>query len=231
MRQLTAVAIAGICVLAAACGGNTEKSSTSTTTSAPPPPVAVNALEGLLLPPPDINAAMGAKDMSVAVSYDKMSDVTAELSDNAKDCQMVVLPAQLPVYTDSRWTAVRGQSLREPGGGFSHTVDQAVVSFPAAADAAAFYNASGKRWAGCSNRNYTRTPRDEPAQKWTTQAATNTNGTLSIRRSQEGGNGWTCQRALTVRNNVAVDVLACGYTPGDFGVNIAHKIAVKVARR
>lgn len=232
MRQLAAAAVAGICVLAAACGSHTKKASTPTTTSTTPPPVAVRALNGLLLPPADINTAMGAKDMSVAVSYTKMSDVTSELSDNVKDCQMVVLPAQVPVYTDSRWTAVRGQSLHEPGeaSAFKHTVDQAVVSFPTAADAAAFYDASSRRWTACSNRNYTRTPKGESPQTWSTQAASNTNGTLSIRRPEEGGNGWNCQRALTVRNNVAVDVLACSYTQGDFAVNVAALIANRVAK-
>lgn len=233
MRQLIAVAVAGICVLTAACGSSTEKASTPTTTSTPPPPVAVRALDGLLLTPADINTVMGAKDMSVAAPYTRMSDVTSELSDNAKDCQMVVLPAQLPVYTDSRWTAVRGQSLHEPGeaSAFKHTVDQAVVSFPTAADAAAFYTASSPRWTACSNRNYTRTPKRESPQMWSTQTASDTNGTLSIRRPEEGGNGWNCQRALTVRNNVVVDILACSYTQGDFAVNIAALIANRVATR
>jgi hypothetical protein len=233
VRQLTAIAVAGICVLAAACSNNTEKPATPTTTSTPLPPIAVSALDGLLLPPTDVNTLMGAKNMSATVSYSKMSDVTSELSDTAKDCQMVVLPAQLPTYTNSRWTAVRGQSLHEPGEAseFKHTVDQAVVSFPTAADAAAFYGASGQRWTACANRNYTRTPKDQAPQTWSTQAAANTNGTLSIRRPEEGGNGWNCQRALTVRNNVAIDVLACSYTQGDFAETIAAQIANNVATR
>jgi PknH-like extracellular domain len=233
LRQLTAVAVACICVLAAACGNHTEKASTPTTMSTPPPPVAVRALDALLLAPADINTAMGAKDMSAAPSYIKMSDVTSELSDNAKDCQMVVLPAQLPVYTNSRWTAVRGQSLHEPGeaSAFKHTVDQAVVSFPTAADAAAFYRVSTQRWAACTNRSYTRTPKGESPRAWSTQAPVNTKGMLSIRRPEEGGDGWTCQRALTVRNNVAADVLACSFTQGEFAVNVAQLIANRVATK
>jgi hypothetical protein len=54
---------------------------------------------------------------------------------------------------------------------------------------------------------------------------------LSIHRPQEGGNGWNCQRALTVRNNVAVDVMACSSGQGDFAVNIARQIANKVPTR
>ena len=66
---------------------------------------------------------------------------------------------------------------------------------------------------------------------WTVSAVSNTNGTLSVRKTREGGNGWNCQRALTVRNNVAVDVTACSYKQGDFGINIAHQIADKVANQ
>jgi PknH-like protein len=59
-------------------------------------------------------------------------------------------------------------------------------------------------------------------------AVSNTNGTLNARSTQDGANGWNCQRALTVRNNVGVDVAACSYNQGDFGINIAHQIANEV---
>jgi PknH-like extracellular domain len=63
---------------------------------------------------------------------------------------------------------------------------------------------------------------------WTVGPVSNTNGTLSATRPQVGGNGWTCQRALTVANNVAIDVSACSYTQSDSAINIAHQIAAKV---
>ena len=56
----------------------------------------------------------------------------------------------------------------------------------------------------------------------------NISDTLSATRGEEGG--WACQRALTVSNNVAVDVAACSANPADAGVNIAHQIAAKVAK-
>jgi PknH-like extracellular domain len=53
-----------------------------------------------------------------------------------------------------------------------------------------------------------------------------TTDTLSTTKTQEGGNGYASQRALTVRNNVAVDVTACSSTLlPDVAVNIAHQIA------
>jgi hypothetical protein len=40
--------------------------------------------------------------------------------------------------------------------------------------------------------------------------------------------GWTCERALTIRNNVAVDVESCTAGRTDQGEVIANAIAAKV---
>ena len=55
-------------------------------------------------------------------------------------------------------------------------------------------------------------------------------GTLSATKTQLFGDGWTCQRALTVAKNVAVDVEACGkgLGPASFAVTIVDQIAAKV---
>jgi hypothetical protein len=58
----------------------------------------------------------------------------------------------------------------------------------------------------------------------------NTNGTLSATDTVVvGGNlPWACQRALTARNNVVIDVKACSHNTTDQGVSIAGQIAAKV---
>jgi serine/threonine kinase PknH len=198
----------------------------SPTTSTPPPPVAAGALDGLLLSTDQIDTAMGTTGMTVINSDTNLVDDTAHISD--KNCLAVYDGGELPVYAGSRWTAIRGQLLHQPGDTWTAYVHQAVVLFPDATDAAAFFNASETRWQSCANRQYTFTPAGLPPTNWTVRAVSNTNGTLTVRQTEEGGNDWACQRALTVRNNVAVDVLACGYSQGDFGLNIAHQIAHKV---
>jgi hypothetical protein len=40
-----------------------------------------------------------------------------------------------------------------------------------------------------------------------------------------------CQRALTVRNNVVIDVDACSKDPGDLAVTIANQIGGKVDKQ
>ena len=223
-QRSVALILAGLWVLVVACGGTAQKSSTPATTTSPP--VAVGALDGLLPSAADINTAMGATAMTVTQNLNQMRDFTARLSDKA--C-LVAYSAQLSVYSGSGYTAVRGQELREPGQNSTHEAAVAVVLFPTAAEAATFFNSSTQSWASCSNRKYTDTPlQDQPAVTWTVGAVSNANGTLSLQRYRESGNGNGCSRGLTVRNNVAVDVSTCATPPGDSAVTIAHQIAAKV---
>jgi serine/threonine kinase PknH len=237
-RLLVALAVAGVCVVAAACSSSPKTSapaSPSPTSSSPPPPepVALSALEGLLLSPDQINTAMGATAMTVSGgSATSMVDHSPEISPT--DCLAVAAPPQEKVYAGSGWSAVRHQLLHEPGAkpgdDHTHTLIQDVVSFASANTAAAFFDTSTHRWRTCANQQYTRTEPGTPNVVWTVGPVSNTNGTLSATKTEEGGNGngWTCQRALTVANNVAIDISACGYNLSESAVNIAHQIAAKV---
>ena len=80
---------------------------------------------------------------------------------------------------------------------------------------------------GCASRIF----REVVARVWVAvRSATKTAG-------GGGGSGWTwnwttCQRALTVANNVAIDVRTCSENrsdaQSDAAVDIAHQIAAKV---
>jgi len=67
---------------------------------------------------------------------------------------------------------------------------------------------------------------------WSVGPVSNTNGTLSATQTQLSAQpkiiGWACQRALTVANNVAIDVSECSSSQSGLAVNIAHQIAAKV---
>jgi hypothetical protein len=104
-------------------------------------------------------------------------------------------------------------------------VDQAVVSFPSAQDAASFFTASTQSWQACSNRQFTLAANGN-SQEQTVGPVSNTNGMLSATVTPANSVG-VCERALTVANNVAVDVTTC-MGPQGAGVNIAHQIAAKV---
>jgi hypothetical protein len=110
--------------------------------------------------------------------------------------------------------------------------------FPSATEANAFFTASSKAWAACADRQFTVPPEraDDPEQRFETKALTNANGVLSLSLTGTTiGPGinitMTCQRALTVRNNVAIDVSTCGKDPGDTGVTVAKQIGGKVDKQ
>jgi len=57
------------------------------------------------------------------------------------------------------------------------------------------------------------------------------NRTLSANQASPPPPGWGCNRALTVANNVAIDVRTCSANQSTSAVNIAHHIAGKVPLR
>src|SRR5271167_4246071 len=227
MRQLTAaLAVAGICILTAGCssGSNqgTKTSTTTTTTTTTAPPVAETALDGLLLSPEQVNTAMGATEMAVTKTHTSMSDDSATMA--PKECLAIDGSAQAQVYADSGYTALRDQTLQE-GDNFTHYVEQAVVFFPSAKQAGAFFNVSAQQWPACHQYTHTQTN-----SEWTVGPVSNTNGTLSTTATQQNANapGWACGRALAIENNVVIDINTCSANPTDTAINIANQIAAKV---
>ena len=150
MRQLTvALALASACIFIASCS------------SRPSPPVAVDALDGLLLSPAEINTAIGTTGILLnGTTSAVMSDNSANIPD--KDCRFN-LPVQASVYDGSGWIATRGQYLSDS----SHGVSQAVVSFPSANDATRFLNASALRWEACPMRQWHYFDPGRPDKVWT----------------------------------------------------------------
>jgi PknH-like extracellular domain len=238
MRQLAVVlALASACILVAACSNGTSSTPTATgkaggaTTTSSAAPVAAADLPGLLLSEAEINAALGATGIAVLPPgpLDTPSDNSSQVTN--KDCLVMVGPAQTSVYTGSGYVAAHQQSFQDDPdiAKAKYLVNEAVVSFPSATHATSFLSASAKSWPACSNLAF---EVQEKAVKstWSVGPVSNTNGTLSATRTQEGLGGWACQRALTVRNNVAVDVVSCAFGPEDTGVKIAQQIAAKVPK-
>jgi hypothetical protein len=228
MRPLTAaLAITGICILTAGCSSASNQSSktsttTSTTTTTTAPPVAETALDGLLLTPEQVNTAMGATEMTVTKTHTSMSDDSATMA--PKECLAIDGSAQAQVYAGSGYAALRDQTLQE-GDNFTHYVEQAVVSFPSANQASAFFNVSAQQWPTCHQYTHTQTN-----SEWAVAPVSNTDGTLSTSATQQNANapGWACGRALAIKNNVVIDINTCSANPTDSAVNIANQIAVKV---
>jgi PknH-like extracellular domain len=232
MKPAPAVAAAAVLFLAAcSSGGNTgAPATTSATTTAPArPTVAAAALDSLLLSPAEIGGAVGAPELPVNKTETQLLDSSAARPD--KGCRFTQ-PAEASVYAGTGWNGVRQQDLQEPGEDFKHHVIQAVVSFPSANDATRFFTASAQLWVPCANHQYRVVSPGKPDLIFVIGPVANTNGTLSTVDTLTGGKKWACQRALTVSNNIAIDVVACSAdSPPDAALNIAHQIAAKVDKQ
>jgi hypothetical protein len=235
-QQISALAVlAGVCLLAGGCtdvvGGNPVAADKSGPMNQDP--VSIGALDGLLLGPAQINAELGASSMKVWYSSKAMWDWSKNVSD--KNCLAVDGPAQDKIYEGTGWTAMRGQRLDDSADDSKnrkHYTIQAVVAFPSAPDANSFFSNQVQSWNGCAKRRFADVTPNQPDTLWTVAGVNKDNGTLSTSQVQEGGDGWACQRALTVRNNIAIDIVTCSYgQAGSAAVDIAQQIAAKVAKQ
>lgn len=251
MRQLAAaVTVAAAGILVAACGGGNgggTSSTSSTTTTSSKPPLAQAALANLLLAPADIDKALGATGTKVDKPYDALQpDQTAAAFPKGytfpAECVYTTDAGLVPVYADSGNTAVKGEhdvaAVPEGSNDPPPDADQFVVLFPSADNANAFFTSSSQKWAACANRGDTAGgDPDTPDIQWKLGQVANTNGvltvTVNVSASKNGQSigQQSCQRALTVRNNVVIDTMACNKDVGTAAVTIANQIAGNVDKQ
>ncbi|WP_409434430.1 sensor domain-containing protein [Mycobacterium sp. SMC-14] len=214
--------------LASGCGTHGLKVLPSTPSSVPTTtimaaPVAEDALRALLLTPEQVNPIMEATDMAVTRTHTALSDDSATMQ--PQECLAIDGAAQAPVYADSGYIGVREQALSE-GDDFEHFAEQAVIAFPSAKRAAAFVANAARQWPACHEYSHV-----QSGTTWTAGPIVNADGMLSTVATQDNaGNdvSWACGRALTVANNVVIDVNTCSADPRDTAVVIAGQIAAKV---
>jgi hypothetical protein len=192
-------------------------------------PVTVAQLDGLLLSTDQINTALGTTGLGIRGTSTRRGDASGRVAD--MNCRAIGSVEDASTYAGSGWTSTRFQWLQQPPQGDDLTLfaNQGVALFPSTYEAAGLFTTLTQRWSDCSHRQFTDT--GPPIGVWTTGPVSNTDGTLSITFTQEGGDGWNCQHALTVANNVGIEAVACSRQRlADAAVNIAHQIADKVAK-
>ncbi|OSC38719.1 hypothetical protein B8W66_19425, partial [Mycobacterium decipiens] len=191
----------------------------------PPKPVPEDRLSALLLNSSEVNAVMGSSSMQPGKPITSMdsSPVTVSLP----DCQGALYTSQDPVYAGTGYTAISGLISSEPGDNYEHWVNQAVVAFTNADKASAFVQTSAGKWKSCAGQTVTVTNKTK-TYRWTFADVKGGPPTITVIDTQEGADGWECQRAMSVANNVVIDVNACGYHITDQAGQIAEKIVDKV---
>ena len=240
-RRLIWVLLGLVCVLTVAAvvltvtlvGRNRHADAHSTTESdsGGGTPLPVSALDGLL-PAKDVIASavsdpgIGLVNEGQGIDTDIMVDA---------DCQGLTSVSG-PSYAGSGWTAMRWQRWNSPtepdAPRLEHQVLMSVATYPKADAARAFYTKQNAAWQECSGRiinSRTATVKDSPDAFWTVGEVTDSGGLLQATTIFEGGSGWSCRGALTVRNNVVARVSVCAYTdPAAAAQTIVDSITAKI---
>jgi hypothetical protein len=189
-----------------------------------PRPLVERELAGLLLDGNQVSEAMGAP-MAITNTGTAMSDNSATMT--PRQCLAIDGAAEAAVYASSGFRAERDQSFTD-GDHFTHYLKQAVVLYSVVDQAAAFLDESARLWRSC--HEYTH---DQSHSRWSVGPIAFANGVLSttVIEQDAAAPGWGCGRAMTLRNNVIIDINTCSANPADSACRIAIQIAETVAAR
>lgn len=171
-------------------------------------------LPGLLLTAPEVAAALGIPAITSVTEPGHANQPWGdEVVDN--DCVSLRFVPTNTFYANSGWTALRKDFLQTPvEGAVDNTADQAVVAFGNAEAAKAFYDHALGVWKNCANRTInTRQVKVDGSvdEIWSVGPVSDSGELLAIALLQQDDSDWTCQRALSVRKNIVIDVEACGH--------------------
>lgn len=176
--MLVATAAVGCAVVSAGCGGTTG--GTAVKATAPKliaRPLVEREISGLLLSPDQVNAAVGVNNMAVTNTATSMADNAPIMT--PPECLAIDGAAETRVYAGSGFVAERDQSLSD-GDKLEHYVKQAVVLFPTADQARAFFTASAHQWPACHDFTHT-----QSQTHWTVGPIATTEDTMSTTATEE----------------------------------------------
>jgi hypothetical protein len=217
VRAATVLALVAVL---AACSNSTQNHTSPTS------PVPASALGGLLLSAGDIDAVMGTHGMVAHPPFTILAQHSNLLPN--RNCLGIWQVGESAIYDHSSLTGFRGQDLRQPDTDtWDAMVVQAVVSYPTADAAQAFFSESADRWSKCTNHHVNMTVNDQPQRKLFFGNLTKTDTELSMPVTR-GENERSCQRVLSVVSNIILDVAACNHDATDQAATIAQKIKDRV---
>ena len=220
-QAVRAATVLALVAVLAACSNSTQ------THTSPTSSLAASTLDGLLLGAGDIDAVMGTQGMVAHPPFTYLAQ-SSNLLPN-RNCLGIWQVGESAIYDGSSLTGFRGQELRQPDiDAWDALVVQAVVSYPAAEAAQAFFSESADRWSRCTNHHVNMTVNDQPQPKLFFGNLTKTDTELSMPVTR-GENERSCQRVLSVVSNIIVDVAACSHDATDQAATIAQKIKDRVS--
>jgi hypothetical protein len=185
--------------------------------------VSDEALPTLVPDPAYIGQIMGTTGLE---PIDKL-DGPGMFTDDADpaQCVGVIIPANKNVYVGAGSRAAYVQALHDQS---RTTVFDGVTTFATSSLAGDFVTQQAPTWQACQSTPIVMDPSHDKPMSWTVQDVTRQGDTLTARVSVPGGP--SCQRALTSKNNVVIDVTACNANPSNEAVTIASEIARRAAQ-
>jgi hypothetical protein len=184
-------------------------------------------LSSFLLTVDEGNAIMGTTGMQDLGGLSTM-DTNAFAVSNP-DCLGPAHIVQPPVYSDSGYTAVQFDVLHEPGQRYTHSIEQALTTFPSADQALAFVQTSAGKWKGCGGQEISESLNGTTLH-WTFGNLAGDPPKISIIMNRHNARGWTCQRVLSAVRNAVIDMKACAFKISDQGMQAADKVAAKATQ-
>jgi serine/threonine kinase PknH len=197
----------------------------SQTKRPPPPKITAQQLNSVLLPATKINTIMGASHMEAGDVMHKMADESASVM--PANCIGTLYTGENATYGGSDWSSVSDQTLQQQSAGPDSDVghfyvDQTAVIFSSLDKAKAFFNTSANNWKSCAGQSVTVTNGNDQTH-WDVRDVTQTDTKIAQSRTQ-GGNGWSCQHALSTVSNLVVEAVACSLQINDQASQIADEM-------
>ncbi|MCV7191639.1 serine/threonine-protein kinase PknH/PknJ [Mycolicibacterium brumae] len=205
-----------------------ESESTPTTTTESAAPIVASQLANLLLAPAEAAEILGAPQLVVSATVSTpTTDPAAEQFFH--ECGAVFLPGQYSVYAGTGWNSARVQLLKDTEVRTLYMLNQAVVTYRTPADAQQAVDNQKPQWQACQGRTFdSQLAADQPVQHTTFGPLVDENGVLSMVTTKDDINNWRCQRGLSARNNVVIDLQACRVDLVDQGLLALNAIAEKI---
>ncbi|WP_155946825.1 sensor domain-containing protein [Mycobacterium sp. URHD0025] len=211
----------------AATSSAPSEAPSSTTSQAPGAGASENvdtaALPTLLASVTDLNERFtGNFKPAAAVQSEPFDGLTVEPS----NCAGALLPGIDYVYRTANYSGFAGQILTDDT--TKVAVMQAVIAFNTETEATRFYNGQFSAWRGC---NYSEVNTEGGGEQQTVKmgVAADTDGTAHMLMWKDRqGSDRACERGMTPRKNVVVDVRVCSSNIGSSGFTLARDIGAKV---
>lgn len=193
----------------------------------PAGPVDDSALPALVPEVASVTQVMGAGQLEVMPKLNGPGMFTDQT--NPPQCTGVVVPAARVAYDPAGPRATFVQALRDADENQLHTVFDGVTTFSTESAATAFVSQQAATWQGCRVGPIVLSLKDNKPLPWTVQDVALRGDILTATVAPQNGSG-TCQRAVTAKRNVVIDVMTCSDNAGAAATTLASRIVQRLGQ-